>query len=323
MSSSRAAVAEKIKNASRILISSHVGADGDSIGSSLALLLALERTGKYVRYVNGEPLPEDFSFLSGFEKLTIPIEDDESFDLGIVLDTSAIDRVGSAWKYFESLERVVIDHHTMQSGNLAADLIWCEPDAAAVTVLITELFDDLGVGLDEELATPLYVGLFTDTGSFAQGNADARAFGCASRLVAAGASPFDVAKRLNESRSLESVRLVGLAASRIRREDGIAWTWLEESDYEKVGASEDDTEGLSGTLRSVGDIRVAASFRGRSAGGVKVTFRAKDDTDVAEVAREFGGGGHAAAAGCTVEMPMDKAQEVVLERLKKELRRNK
>ena len=172
--------------------------------------------------------------------------------------------------------------------------------------------DALHVELTERLATALYLGIFTDTMSFQQTNTDARAHEVAAKLMTAGVKPYSIAMKILEEKRLASIRLGGRAASRAVVEDGICWSTLLRADYEELGATDADTEGVIGILRSVTGVRVAVLYREQKDGMVKVNMRSKDGTDVARVAETFGGGGHRAAAGCTVRGSVKEIHEKVM-----------
>jgi phosphoesterase RecJ-like protein len=311
-------VARAFLGAESILVTSHRGIDGDSAGASLALLEAGRRLGKRMHYVNAEPIPPSLDFLPGFAGLSAPIPDDARFDLGLIVDTSAADRVGACWTRLEPLPRAVVDHHE-GDGEAGTVATWIDPTAASVTIMVAEIFDEAGIVIDSGLALPLYVGLLTDTYAFQQSNTDVRAMRWGARFIEAGVKPFEVSTALFERKRLAAVRLCGLAAARARLEDGFCWSEIMRKDFAETGADESDTDGIVGTLRSIGGARVTVLFREIEDGKVKVNFRAKDSTDVAAVARRNGGGGHKAAAGCTLEGTLETVRPVIFAQLQEAL----
>lgn len=306
----------RFRAAKRVLITSHAGIDGDSMGGALALMEACRRAGKTVSYVNAEPIPADLMFFKGTDALVRVPSAALTFDLGIIIDTAQASRVGNVWPRFAALPpaaRMVIDHHQGECD--AAELRWIDATAASVTVMIAEFLEAAGLTIDEDLATPLFLGLFTDTNSFQQSNTDERALVWASRFVAAGVKPFNLVGQLLEQRSVTATRLCGTATSRVAIAGPVAWSWLTREDFKNLGADESDTEGIIGALRCVGGVRAAVLFREMENGTVRVNFRSKDSADVRAVAAEFGGGGHRAAAGCTVEGKLETVRDRVLSRL--------
>jgi len=302
-------VVNVIRNAKSILLTSHERIDGDSIGAAIALIEAGKKINKEIYYFAPDELPTLYDFIPNISLLRRPIPNIE-FDLAIVLDTSYKDRLGKARQTFESLPKIVIDHHEGEGDIEGIRLN--DPSAASVTVLVLELLDELEIELDISIALPLYVGVFTDSWSFQQSNTDGRAMRCAARLIDAGAKPFDVATSFFESKPLSAIRLMGRAMERSKIEGNILWSYLLKSDFDELGAAEQDTEGIITSLRAASGIRVAILFRELDQNKIKVNFRSKDDTNVAEVARHFGGGGHRAAAGCTVDGTLDEVRKKVV-----------
>lgn len=305
-------IAAALGSARTILVTSHVGIDGDSAGGALALVEVGRMTGKTVRYVNAGPVPEWLGFVPGIEALSAS-GPEPAYDLGVVIDTSEPDRVGSVWPRFVAMPVVVVDHHQGDGG--CSPTSWIDPVAASVTIMIAELFEEMKLPLTERLATPLYLGLFTDTMSFQQTNTDARAHAWAAKFLAAGVKPYDMAAKILEEKRLSAVRLAGRACSRAAVDDDVCWSVLTRADYVELGATDADTEGVIGMLRATGGVRVAVLYREQADGSIKVNFRAKDATDVAAVAKTFGGGGHRAAAGCTVPGTVPAIHAEVMRRL--------
>lgn len=304
-------VIEAFRNSTTILVTSHSGIDGDSAGGAVAILTAARRMGKTVYYQNSDPIPHWLDFIPGIEQIREPIPEGTEFDLGLIIDTSGADRVGSVWPRISAIPKIaVIDHH--EGDGAASKIAWIDARAASVTIMIAELFESLKVPLDRDVAIPLYVGLFTDTYAFQQTNTDVRAMEWGAKFVAAGVRPFDIATSVFENRKLAAVKIAGLAATRATIEDGICWSWVTQKDFKDLGAHDSDTDGVVGTLRTIGGARVAVIFKEQSDGRTKVNLRSKDATDVAGVAARFGGGGHRAAAGCTIEGTLDAVREKVL-----------
>ena len=189
-----------------------------------------------------------------------------------------------------------------------ADLTYVDPDAAATAMIVWELAALLGARRDAAMATCAYTGLVTDTGRFQYQNTDAAALAAAADMVAAGADPARVARHVYQSRSLASVQLEGAAIGRMRLSAGgsVALSWVTKEDFARFGATKPDAEPLIDALRSLAGVRVACMLRDQG-DMVRGSFRAKDGTNVAELAAAFGGGGHKAAAGFTVQAPIEEA----------------
>ena len=196
------------------------------------------------------------------------------------------------------------------------DLVYVDPDAASTTMLVWELAGLLGAERAGDVAQCCYTGLVTDTGRFQYQNTDAAAMRAASEMVEAGADPASVSRAIFQNRTLPSVRLEGIAVERMTFGAGGAYalSWLSCDDFEATGAVKADAEPIIDALRSVAGVRVACMLR-EQGDVVRGSLRATDDTDVAAVARSFGGGGHVAAAGFTLSCTLDEARRLVDEAL--------
>lgn len=316
-----AEVSARLGECDRIAICGHVSPDGDCLGSVLALAAGLRQQGKRVDTLlaRSNELDEVFGFLDGFEGLVPAADFDEEIDAFVALDAPTRERLGDAAALLDAAPlSVVIDHH--ETSNPMADLTYTVPDSASTTLLVWRLLKEMGAVLTPAIATCAYTGLMTDTGRFQYQNADSCAFAAAAEMVAAGARPDEISKSFYQSRNLASVKLENLAVQRMELlADGqVALSWLSLADFEAQGAVKADAEPIIDTLRAIKGVRVACMLREQEAGAVvRGSLRAKDDTDVASVAREFGGGGHRAAAGFTLSVSdgVGEAVALVAERL--------
>ena len=286
----------------------HESPDGDALGSVIGLSRALADGGwdVYAWVPGSTPLPPDYAWL-GFEHLARVPPEDLDGRLLITLDC------GSALRLGEEGERILeqaaaslnLDHHA--DNTRFGDLPVVDADLPCTTILVRRLLPHLEVPLDEPIALPLYVGLVTDTGSFAYANTDAGAHLEAALLIEAGVRPAEVSRVLYEGNPEPRVRLLGRALERleVRAEGRLAMTWVTRADLEELGAAETDTEGIVNHLRGIAGVRVAAFLReplDRGRGRWKGSLRAASPTvDVARIAHTFGGGGHRQAAGFSTE----------------------
>lgn len=319
---SKPRILQAIEQAQSVVLGCHISPDGDALGSMLALAQALKRLGKpRVEALCPDGLPPIYRFLAGSDEV-LPAPTADSFDLGIAVDCDGEGRLGAALPHILSARTVIdIDHH----GGIDpfGDLQWIDSTAAATGELIYELIVDLGVEIDEGMATCLLTALMVDTGSFRFANTTARTFEVASKLVAAGARTVQIAARLYEEKAYSTAKLLGLALARITRSAGesIVWSELRLSDFAEAGAGEDETEGIINQLRSIRNGKIAALFRETADGNVKVSLRSRNNMDVSEIARTFGGGGHKLASGCTIPGTLAEAEQKVLSALEAALAR--
>ncbi len=314
-------IAALLKEQRSFAICAHMGPDGDALGSELALALALRQMGKEVHCLlaRDEHVDPAFSFMEGFDTLLPACAFDRKVDAFITLDVPTRERlVDAAHLLDEAPLTVTIDHH--QAYDRMGQLTYADPDCASTTMLVWDVVKELGVAPSAALATCCYAGLMTDTGRFQYQNADARAFAYAGEMVAAGARADEVSKAVYQNRTLASVKLEALALDRltIGAQGAFAYTWLCLADFEACGAVKADGEPIIDVVRSLEGIRVACVLREQD-DIIRGSFRAKDDTDVSAIARDYEGGGHKAAAGFTLRCSMEEARSLIFDRLSAEL----
>lgn len=306
--------------AERIVVCGHVNPDGDCLGSQLALAHAFRALERDVTclLVKDEPVGAGLDFLPGVADMVPACAYAGTPDVFVAVDVPTPERLGNDARRLHAAASftVTIDHHAVHER--MSDLSYTDPDAASTTMLVWEVAKRLlGQGnVAPVVATCAYAGVVTDTGRFQFQNADAACFAAAAEMVAAGANPAEVARAVYQSRALASIQLEGRAVERMRLMDGgrVALSWVTRADFAELGASKADAEPIIDVLRSVGSVRVACMLREQE-GEVRGSLRAKDDTDVAAVAREFGGGGHKAAAGFTLPAGIERAVSTMERRL--------
>ena len=174
------------------------------------------------------------------------------------------------------------------------------------------------VKLTPEIATCLYTGLMTDTGSFMFEGTNEHTFTVARELVLAGADPAHCARHIYFGHSTAKMRLLGAALSNLHREGALAWIWVTQDEMQRFGAREEDCEGLVNYALSIADVQVAIFFRELPDSRYRVSIRSKGEVNVSAVAEHFGGGGHKCASGCSIDGPLDAAVSRIVERLRVE-----
>ena len=300
------------------VICGHVSPDGDCIGSQLALWHALRAIGKRATcvLVRDDPTPAELSFLPGIENM-VPAQQFEGVAATFVAcDVPSRARMGDAACAIldVSSQSFTIDHHPSEGA--VTDYLYTDSKSASASILIWHLVKHLMDDPPYESALCAFTGLVTDTGGFRYQNSDANAFHIAGELVSQGVDPSMVSTHVFQNRSCASLELEAATIRRMKLFNGGAavLSWVLVSDFEKSGAMKADAEPLIEVLRSLSGIRVACMLREQD-GVVRGSLRAKDDTDVSKLARELGGGGHKAAAGFTLELPMERAVELMSEKL--------
>ncbi|QIN82990.1 hypothetical protein GBA63_10265 [Rubrobacter tropicus] len=295
-------VSDFLKTLDRVAITTHVGADGDAIGASAALLRLMRRLGAEAVFCHAEPVPEYLKWLLPDEALT---EIPAGHDL-LVVDTSRADRTGVPIP--DSGARLNLDHH--EDNPFYAGLNLVDARAAASAEVVSRLYRELGVGFDKEAAQAIYVGVKTDTGGFNFRNISPTAHELVADLLRAGVVPAEVSERINRRGSLEQLRIVGVSLANAVRYGEVLISTVDNDDYARTGAGELDSKEAIDQLRTVEGIDMVAHLR-EVPQGTKGSLRS-ETIDVGEIARTFGGGGHKLAAGYTTASRPAEAKEELL-----------
>jgi bifunctional oligoribonuclease and PAP phosphatase NrnA len=299
-------VADLLKTLDRVAVTTHVGADGDAIGASAALVRLMHHLGAEAVFCHQEAIPTYLEWLLPDEVLrALPADHDL-----LVLDTSRADRAGVPVP--QAGVRLNLDHH--EDNPLYAEYNLLDPQAAASAEIVAGLYSELGVPIDKSAAEALYVGIRTDTGGFNFRNISPRAHELVADLLRAGVVPAEVSERINRRGSIEQLRIVGVSLANAVRYGEVLISTVENADYERTGATELDSKESIDQLRTVAGIDVVAHLR-EVPEGTKGSLRS-ETVDVGEIARRFGGGGHRLAAGYTTPRRPREAREELLEILK-------
>lgn len=308
-----------IRTSSTVYVGTHIRPDGDALGCLLGLSLALEAQGKRVARLCADPAPDNYRFLPTADRLSSQ-PPEWAADLGIVVDCDGLARLGPLAAAFESLPHVIdLDHHGTDQTFGEVRLV--DSSAGAAAEIVYDLVKSLGATVDPEIATCLYAGVLTDTGRFSYANTTARSLHAAAELAAAGAIPNDIARRIYEERSVAATHLLGTALARLspNHDPEIVSSMLTRGDFAETGAEPSDTDGIIDHLRAIGGRRVAMLFVEADGEQVRVSLRSDGSVDVSEIALSFGGGGHAMAAGCTLEGSGEQVREKVLAAVRRAL----
>ncbi|MBI2773375.1 MAG: DHH family phosphoesterase [Chloroflexi bacterium] len=299
-----------LRGAKRIGIVSHRDPDGDTIGSAVALALALDQLGKRVTLHCADPVPDSFRFIPGGDRFVR--EAPGEVDLVVTVDHGDRSR---AKLTLPGVPLLNIDHHA--SNDLFGDINFVDPTSAATGEMIARVVDALEVPWTAPLATAILLAVMTDTGSFQFPNTDARTLRVAARALEAGADLPAITYNVYRSRRAEAMKLWGIALARLERDTRgeLVWTWLEERDLSTAGARQEDVSGLvEQVARSTGN-RLALLFNATEPGRVRVSARTspfEPSVDAAALMGAFGGGGHARAAGGIVPGSLPEVRERVL-----------
>ena len=277
-------------------IASHADPDGDSLGSSMALAMALEQLGKRTTVIIGQPLPDRYQWLPGAHRIRSVERRPAESQSAILVECSDFERSGVAG--LDEVPSLNIDHHT--KNRMFADVNWIDPAVAATGMMIERLRTRLGAELTREMAALLYVTVLTDTGSFNHSNTDAEALAFAGAMTAAGAQPSEIAEAVYGNVPVGRVRLFADALATLTLEAGgrVAWMEIDEATFERHGTR--DTEGLINMAQQVAGVAASLLFKQAGTGTYRCSLRSDGTVDVADIAALHGGGGHPRAAGCQI-----------------------
>jgi len=307
-------VLKEIQRRERFVLTSHARPDGDAVGSTLACSEILRRMGKRAEIVLRDGVPRVYQQLPFAGSVIHSAQVNGNYDAAVILECDSIQRTRLAG--LDSQFLINIDHH--KSGRPFANVNWIDPKAVATAELVYKLARAAEVKITPEIATCLYMGVLTDTGSFMFEGTNEHTFELARELVMAGADPSKCARHVYFGHSTAKLRLLGAALSALQREGPLAWIWATQEQMERAGAKEEDCEGLVNYALSIGDVEVAVFFRELPDGRFRVSLRSKGKLDVASIAELFGGGGHACASGCSVDGPLHAAVESILGKIRKQ-----
>jgi bifunctional oligoribonuclease and PAP phosphatase NrnA len=314
-------IARLVQDAKNILVATHLNPEGDAIGSAVGLARSLTAQGKTVDMFNVDEIPPVLEFMVPAKGFIHHLEEEKQYDLVFIVDCNTPQRVGGDFnERTPDAPIVVLDHHVPERKLGELDII--DPAAPSACSVVLELIEELGWPLDERVAEALYTGLITDTGVFRFENAGARAFENAAHLVAAGAEPSRITRKMFDSypRSRFDLMAIALATLTVSKAGKFAMIWLSLDDYRKAGADSGDSENFANYPRMIEGVEIAVFLREHSAGVTKASFRAGENGDVQKFAAQFSGGGHVKAAGASIALPLAKAREKILQALAEELK---
>lgn len=310
-------IISRIKDSSSIAILSHVMPDGDNIGASLGLYNALQRVGKNVRYILDDEVPKLFRFLKNADKVEKPGEY-EAFDSVIVLDCGDPKLLGKCSQYLRDNFIINIDHHI--SNTAYGNLNMVDANAAAVGEMVYQIVKIMGIPMDKEISECLYTSLVTDTGQFQYSNTTSVTHQIAGDLINNGVGAPEMFERIYQNNSKEKVLLMKLALETLEfyHGDKVACIAMDREKIDSSGAKPEDSDGLINLARDIECVEAAVFLKEIEPGKVKVGFRSKRFVDVCRVAKQFGGGGHVRAAGCTVAGNIAEVKPMILDAVIKE-----
>ena len=294
------AILDAVQRYQTFLIVAHVGPDGDAIGSALALKMALIALDKAAWVVSTDGVPPSCRFLPEWE--TVVANPPTQPQCVFILDCDGTPaRVAAPFHLIEgSRFRVLIDHHRSSQPN--AQVNWIDPDQPATALMIYRLLQHIQVPVTPDIAQCLLCGMSTDTGNFRFPNTTPETLHAAGDLVQLGADPAEIAFKLFDEKSFGATKLLGIALQKMEAEESgqLIWTALTSQDFENSNAGEEGSDNVVNFLRNVRGARMAIIVRERrdeTGPTASVSVRCEPELRADLFCAQFGGGGHAAAAG--------------------------
>ena len=310
-----------IKEANHILLASHSDPDGDAVGSLLALGIAIGRRSQKTTIYNASPIPAVYRFLPSVERIVRHIKKANTYDLALIMDCGDLPRIGEASTTVSQIPVVInIDHHISNTG--FGDIQLIDPLACSTAEIVYRLIKALDVPLNKAIATSLYTGILTDTGSFRFSSTNQAAFAISQEMTELGVEPHDVAQHVYGTYSLGRIKLLNLALDSIEiSENGkLSVMTVTGAMFAETGTHPEDVDGMINYARRIEDVKVAALIQEQQNGNTQsnshcryhVSLRSDGTVDVAAIAGSFGGGGHASAAGFQIEATLTELKSDII-----------
>lgn len=313
-------ILEVLREQQTFCIVGHIRPDGDCIGSQLAVGMALQNEGKRVTVWNQDSIPQKYKFLNTNGLFEKP-RSGEQFDCVIATDCASFERLGKAAECVGDRKVLInIDHH--ESNTRYGDINWVSPREPSTGELIFKLLKVARWPITKPIADLLFTAISTDTGSFQYPNTRPGTFHVGAELVTRGANLAKICDEVYQSYPLSRARLLKHVYSTFRLADNnrIAWFWLKQEDFARTGAESDDTEGLIDHIRAIEPVVIACVFEELEPELTRLSLRSKSaQVNVSEICRQFGGGGHPAAAGARIPGTPLSVQRKVIAAVKRAL----
>jgi phosphoesterase RecJ-like protein len=313
------AIQRSIQDARQILVVTHVGPDGDALGSLTAVASALSQWEKSFTLVCDDPLPRRFDYLPFSDLVQQQPDTAVAYDLLIAVDCGDELRMGKAFADLHGEQPTIIniDHHITNTN--FGDINHIEAYATSTAEILYRLFRALNLTFTPQLALSLLTGLVTDTLGFRTNNVTAQSLKVAGELMDAGADLNLVMTRTMTVKPLATIQFWQVGLNKMKIDNGLIWTSISREERETVDYMSSGTAGLVNVLADIEQAAAGVVLIEADDGTVRVGFRCRPPYNVSEVALNLGGGGHALAAGCTLPGPLAKAESMVVALMKESI----
>lgn len=291
-----------------ILILTHAHPDGDTLGSGFALCRALMQIGKKARVINDDEIPKKYNYL--FDDIEF-----ENFEPSyiVAVDVATENLLGSLQDKYAGKIDLCVDHH-LTNTEFAKKLLL--RDYPAACEIIYMLINEMGVKIDKKIADCLYTGISTDTGCFRYASTTAQSYRIAAELIEMGADNGKINRAMFETKTKTYVALEKLALNNMKMfcNDRVAVITVTQDMYAKTGSNEQETEALAPLTRQIEGVEIGITIREKANKTCKASIRTYESVNAADLAKDFGGGGHAQAAACRFDCSVDEALEQIVKK---------
>lgn len=301
-----------IEKSKSIYLVAHVNPDGDAIGSTYGMYFALKSIGKDAHVIMPE-YSETFSFLPDIKKICEKDVYVEEYDLLIALDSSDKSRLAISEEAFSRAKNIImLDHH--QISHPYGDVRYINDKMSSASEVVFNFIKYLGIKFDSNIATYIYTGIMTDTGSFNYSNTSPDTHRAVAELIEAGADYVTVCKKINDTIGEEKLKLIAKTIDNMEvyLDGKLRYSLVDYDTIDSLGLDEEDAEGMTNYMRMVKGTEVGIYIREKKDGTYKVSMRSNGKVDISKIAIANGGGGHPRAAGFTIYENLEKVKEEVI-----------
>jgi phosphoesterase RecJ-like protein len=316
-------IIQHLKNSNHVILASHTNPDGDAIGSLLAIGMGLDRLDKKIFLFNESPIPAVYRFLPFIELIEHEIPESLEFDTAVILDCGNLERIGKGLSTVLRVPVILnIDHHITNNKFGSFQLI--DTNACSTAEIVYRIIKKMGISLNSSIATSIYTGILTDTGSFRFSNTNQTAFEICREMIGCGVNPYEVAQHVYGTYSLGRIRLLNLALDSIEISSNkkLSMMTITQDMIDETKTHSEDIDGFINYARRIEDIKVAVLIHEQKSAsdqnkpnGLKtfhVSLRSDGTFDVSAVASSLGGGGHPSAAGFTIETTLESLKNRII-----------
>lgn len=315
-------IVRHLKSSRQVFLASHIQPDGDAIGSLLALGLSLPQLGVQTALFNESHIPAVYRFLPGVAAISRRLDTQTRFDTAVILDCGSLERIGAAAAVVSRIPTIInVDHHVTNTGFGHLQLI--DTGACSTAEIVYRLIKQLATPIDQAVATAIYTGILTDTGSFRFANTNSAAFSICDEMVRRGVTPSEVAQHVYGTYSMGRIKLLNLALDSIEISPNgkLSLMTLTRQMLRETNTLPEDADGIINYAKRIQDVRVAVLIQENGSGEsppggqdrFHVSLRSDGTVDVAAIAAAFGGGGHANAAGFNIEAEMGELKSKIFD----------